>query len=408
MTMTVGDDRTYLREVLATPLPTLPAKLTRLGPVEADWFELVDTPGVVVINTTGGTSPQRCVAEIYLREQLREHGYHQATIDMELIPFQKTAAWSDIMAKAKRLIQSGQVTVASNSWQNVIGHIVGDHGEYNTEFSREDPNSGVITQWKCECPWAQYAWGRTRQWKKYEGRVCAHTLALYWKSRSTPIEGQGPNQPQRGQMGTPSPMGPPAPGDAPGMPPGAPPAAPPGAPPETAPTDAGPAQGQLFDPSQAPASSGVIPPFPGEQMSLFDQWAGPGTTPGGGKSPPWAVSVPGARQPDFNNPIQNPSTYSKVAGRDLTPGERVTLLEDEYGTKTGKDDDGEWKLVPAGTPGQVFDFDASTGLMSVLFELHGGNLSSYHVRCYVDRNAVKPVAGRSPLDPGLKPKRKLI
>jgi len=102
----------------------------------------------------------------------------------------KTAAWPDIMAKAKRLIQSGNVTLLRNGYNNVVAHVIGDHGEYQCEISRDDPNSRAITQWTCECPWDQYAFQRTRQWKKYEGRPCAHVLAAYWKSLATPVDDQ--------------------------------------------------------------------------------------------------------------------------------------------------------------------------------------------------------------------------
>src|SRR3954469_8300905 len=78
------------------------------------------------------------------------------------------SSWEDVMTKAKRLIMDGQVTILYNRPEFVQAHVIGDHGEYNVEFSREDPSSQVLTQWQCECPWSQYAWGRTRQFKKWE------------------------------------------------------------------------------------------------------------------------------------------------------------------------------------------------------------------------------------------------
>lgn len=102
--------------------------------------------------------------------------------------FSKTAGWSDIMEKAQRLRDSGQVQISTNTNNHVTGVVKGDHGTYNTEIWRDDPNSGSITLWNCDCPWSEYSWGRTRQWKKYEGRPCAHTLALYWTALSTPVQ----------------------------------------------------------------------------------------------------------------------------------------------------------------------------------------------------------------------------
>ena len=76
----------------------------------------------------------------------------------------------------------------SNGTNNVVGQVQGDHGDYQTEIGRDDPNSRAITTWQCECPWDQFAWQRTRQWKKYEGRVCSHVLATYWLSQQLPLD----------------------------------------------------------------------------------------------------------------------------------------------------------------------------------------------------------------------------
>lgn len=105
--------------------------------------------------------------------------------------FQKTAVWSDIMEKAQRLRDNGQVQIQVNDPNHVVGQVQGDHGTYETEIWRDDPNSGTITLWNCDCPWSQYSWGRTRQWKKYEGRPCAHTLALYWTALAQPPAPEG-------------------------------------------------------------------------------------------------------------------------------------------------------------------------------------------------------------------------
>ncbi len=118
--------------------------------------------------------------------------------------FQKTAVWSDIMEKAQRLRDNGQVQIQLNEANHVVGQVQGDHGTYETEIWRDDPNSGTISLWNCDCPWSQYSWGRTRQWKKYEGRPCAHTLALYWTALATPIaQPQLPGMQQQPQQPSP-------------------------------------------------------------------------------------------------------------------------------------------------------------------------------------------------------------
>jgi hypothetical protein len=270
----------YVRTILASrPTHTPPTRLA-LGEVTARWFPT--EPGIAFIETTGGTVDDRIVAEAYLREWLRNSGWKQA--QYSLYRLNKVSAWPDIENKAKRLIQSGNVQLLRNGPQNIVGHVVGDHGEYQTEISREDPNSQTITQWQCDCPWDQYAWQRTRQWKKYEGRPCAHVLATYWASQSAPLDEEAsPGQPQQTLFD---------PGT--GQPPGGL---------TNTPAQPLPQPAQLsipgisVPPPEAPKPPEVIPPLPQ-----------------GAPAPPGVVSVPGARPPTPADPTQYPGgTFSKVA-----------------------------------------------------------------------------------------------
>lgn len=130
---------------------------------------------------------------------------------VKIASFQKFADWGDIMDKSKRLITDGQVQITNNSPTHINGIVQGDHGTYNTEIWRDDPNSRAITMWNCECPWSGYSWGRTRQWKKFEGRPCAHTLALFWQAQRSPVtEDQSQNAPPEvgPQPGLQAPMSP--------------------------------------------------------------------------------------------------------------------------------------------------------------------------------------------------------
>src|SRR4051812_15960069 len=131
----------------------LPASRRRVGNVRVSWFQ--DEPGKAVIFCEGGTVDDRLLAEILTRHELAMMGIKQATFSDE-DHFCKTAAWPDIMSKAKRLVQSGNVTLLRNGYNTVVAHVVGDHGEYQVEISRDDPSSRAITQWTCECPWDQY------------------------------------------------------------------------------------------------------------------------------------------------------------------------------------------------------------------------------------------------------------
>ena len=109
-------------------------------------------------------------------------------------PGGKTKGWGDIMEKANYIRGNGGVQITSNEPQHVTGTVQsgtdpGNKGPYHTEIWRDDPQSQAITMWDCDCDWDQYAWGRTRQWKKYEGRPCCHVLALYWDALQNPPQG---------------------------------------------------------------------------------------------------------------------------------------------------------------------------------------------------------------------------
>ncbi len=122
--------------------------------------------------------PSRRAQEIIdrtLKKDIRESMHIQST-------------WVDVMSKAKRLVQEGNVTLLRNGKNVIVSRVIGDHGTYECEIAREDPESQVITQWTCDCPWSDFAWLRTRQWMKYEGRVCSHVLATFWQAQKVPLD----------------------------------------------------------------------------------------------------------------------------------------------------------------------------------------------------------------------------
>ena len=128
----------------------------------------------------------------------------------------KYGKWDDIMDKAQRLRDEGNVQILRNGSQNIVGQVTGDHGTYNTEIWRDDPDSQAMTMWNCDCDWGDHSWGRTRIWKKYEGRPCSHTLALWWEAQGQPVDDQeqapqapaAPISPVPQQQGPISPIGP--------------------------------------------------------------------------------------------------------------------------------------------------------------------------------------------------------
>lgn len=415
--------REYVSDVLELePIRSVPSE-RKLGSVRVAWEEIA--PGLVTIEADGGTPLDRYFAEAMTMAELELHGYRQATIDIDMA---KTATWDDIVAKAQRLVRSGNVTILRNGYNNVVGHVVGDHGAYNVEFSRQSPDSRSISMWHCECPWgSEFAWQRTRQWKKYEGRMCAHLLALLWQSQATPLDtdqlpqnfqgqpgqrgpGVNQNQMQMPGMSGPEPATPSIPYDK-----------------ERSPDELSQLlqqQGLPQDQQQpaaigTPSDQGIIPPFPGAQMEMWQEWQGPGTTPGGGQSPPWAVSVPGAKMPSPFNPTQYPGgTFSKVANMEYNEGDFVRMNADhedpdnaQYGVWEGKSEAhgaGQYVPVPKGSQGEVRSQDPTTGWVEVVFAGPAKSntyLEPYHLRGFFEPNVLSKLPGVRP--PGVwGPRRK--
>ena len=396
-----------LNEIINRPMVDMPSG--KFGTAEVDWY---DTEAGVVMDVWGEDADREVAAALQVTA-LNYYGHRLTHYDFERM--EKTADWNDIMEKAKRLIQGNAVVLLRNGYTNIVATVKGDHGQYEVEIGRQDPASRVITNWHCQCPWAQFSFDRTRKWKKYEQRPCSHVLATYWKSLGTPLDedadDQGGQPPASGPAAPPAPSGGPPPSGGPGGGGEAPigvraPAMPPSGPRTFLPSgEMLPAEGQgelpgmpqAAPPIQQPAQKGVIPPFPGEQMQLWQQWQGPGTTDGGQPSPPWAVSVPGAKPATPFNPLQSPGTYSKVVwAGEYQPDQQVQLLEDEY-MITSQPGGGDYVLVtarrPDGSPrvGTVRGQDDQTGWVEVMFSMdESGPGQPRFATGYLDPSQIKP------------------
>lgn len=108
---------------------------------------------------------------------------------------EKTAAWVDVQAKGHSIFVSGGVRVLAVNMQSdgvhpdtFYGQVRGDNEVYTTGLDFV-PGTFQVASWVCDCKWAQYAWGRTRQWVKYEGRICSHALALIYAMQSQGMSG---------------------------------------------------------------------------------------------------------------------------------------------------------------------------------------------------------------------------
>ena len=100
-----------------------------------------------------------------------------------------TAKWRDVQAKAKRIRSGGGVRVISASPAYLVGEVKGDTEVYQATLTRV-PGTEKIAFWECGCAWAAYSWGRSGRWKKYEGRLCSHALALNYEGQSRGWGGQ--------------------------------------------------------------------------------------------------------------------------------------------------------------------------------------------------------------------------
>lgn len=111
-----------------------------------------------------------------------------ASLDSETL-FQFTAAWSDVRAKAKRLRAEGSVRITVASSDGIGGEVKGDNNVYETVLSYA-PGSQKVAYWTCGCKWAAYAWGRSPAYKRFEGRMCSHALAMQFEAQSRGMFGR--------------------------------------------------------------------------------------------------------------------------------------------------------------------------------------------------------------------------
>lgn len=103
--------------------------------------------------------------------------------------FHVTAAWADVRAKAVRIRREGgvRITVASND--GVAGEVKGDHNVYESALTFI-PGSRKIGTWNCGCRWAAFAWGRSAPYKRFEGRMCSHALAMQFEAQARGMFGK--------------------------------------------------------------------------------------------------------------------------------------------------------------------------------------------------------------------------
>jgi hypothetical protein len=109
--------------------------------------------------------------------------------------FEFTAAWQDVLAKAKRIRAEGHVRITHASAGMVIGEVRGDHDTYESGLQRPVGRRQSIQHWACGCPWASFHQDKSAG-TRYAGRPCSHVMALQFEAQSRGMFGRqvGPDE----------------------------------------------------------------------------------------------------------------------------------------------------------------------------------------------------------------------
>jgi hypothetical protein len=103
--------------------------------------------------------------------------------------FHVTAAWRDVVAKAKRIRAEGRLRVTLASDGMVFAEVKGDHQVYETGLQRL-PGRMAAHSWSCGCKWGAYHWGADDDFSRFAGRMCSHALALQFEAQSRGMFGR--------------------------------------------------------------------------------------------------------------------------------------------------------------------------------------------------------------------------
>ena len=129
-----------------------------------------------------GTCSQ-CVAHDAALPDVSLHA-HPLTIHSSLDDewgFHITSSWMDVQAKARKIRRTGGVKIVSASKMYVVGEVQGEHNVYESQLNYV-AGTKKVADWACGCKWASYTWGRSPGFKRFEGRLCSHALALQYEA----------------------------------------------------------------------------------------------------------------------------------------------------------------------------------------------------------------------------------
>jgi hypothetical protein len=103
--------------------------------------------------------------------------------------FEFTAAWHDVVEKAKRIRAEGHVRIVHATPGMVIGEVRGDHDTYESGIQRPVGKRQAIRHWACGCPWASFNQDKSAG-TRYAGRPCSHVMALQFEAQSRGMFGR--------------------------------------------------------------------------------------------------------------------------------------------------------------------------------------------------------------------------
>lgn len=164
----------------------------KLGAVDIRWEEFANDPGFIFIEAKNGSIEDRFFAYELTKLELSRLGYLVTEIALPKESSKKIGTWQDVQNKAIRLYQGGNVQLLRNGYNNVVALVKGDDPStqvdvvnhervkppppypqqtYEVEFTRNDPNSNVLTTSHCNCKFNDFRWDRNIN-RNLEGRVC--------------------------------------------------------------------------------------------------------------------------------------------------------------------------------------------------------------------------------------------
>jgi hypothetical protein len=91
--------------------------------------------------------------------------------------FEFTAAWRDVVAKAKRINGENGVRITAAYGSMVIGEVKGDHATYESGLQYYPGRPWSVMAYSCGCPWATFHQDADYP-GRFNGRLCSHAYAL--------------------------------------------------------------------------------------------------------------------------------------------------------------------------------------------------------------------------------------